>query len=68
MSWKNAEQSVIRSDLAGLGLIGMQLNCLFPHETGVAWTFDDGTTAEGKTVTHLFPAARPEDRPSRRKN
>ncbi len=58
MKWENAEQSVIFTDIPDIGLIALQLNCLASPPTGtLTWTFDDGTTAQGPSVKHLF--ARP---------
>jgi hypothetical protein len=52
--WSIGDQSVIRTDLADIGFIAMQLRCLLPEKTGLTWTFDDGSTAQGRVVTHLF--------------
>jgi len=57
IEWANGEQSVIYTDLADIGLISMHLHCLVDHAGAYTWTFDDGTTAQGQTVDHLF--ARP---------
>jgi hypothetical protein len=57
MDWSNADQSVIDPDIPDIGLISMQLT-FYGSATGaqtVNWAFDDGTTAQGKSVTHLFP-------------
>ena len=57
IDWANQEQSVIYTDLPDLGLISIQLTCLVPL-TGtqtLTWTFDDGSTAQGQSVKHLFP-------------
>jgi hypothetical protein len=54
ISWSHTDQSVIRTDLADIGLIGMSFFCLLPPKDNLVWTFDDGTTAKGQSVTHLF--------------
>jgi hypothetical protein len=55
IDWTNREQSVIYSSITDIGLISMQLTCLVPSTGTPTWTFDDGSTAEGQSVTHLFP-------------
>jgi hypothetical protein len=57
IEWVNQEQSVIYTDLPDIGLISMQLTCLVPvAPTGtLTWSFDDGSTAQGQSVRHLFP-------------
>jgi TolA-binding protein len=55
IDWTFKEQSVIFTDIADVGLISMQLTCLVPSTGTLTWTFDDGSTAEGPSVTHLFP-------------
>jgi hypothetical protein len=62
IKWSNQEQSVISTDLApDIGFIALQLSRLPPELTPdpapgtVTWTFDDGSTAQGQAVTHLFP-------------
>jgi tetratricopeptide (TPR) repeat protein len=55
LDWTIQGQSVLSSDIPDLGLISVQLTCR-PTTTGtVTWTFDDGTTAQGDSVQHLFP-------------
>jgi hypothetical protein len=55
MDWSIVGQCVVDPLIANLGLISVQLTCL-PSTTGtLTWTFDDGTTATGPSVTHLFP-------------
>jgi len=53
--WFNREQSLINTDLPDTGLISMQLTCLAETTGTLTWTFDDGSTAQGKSVKHLFP-------------
>ena len=53
--WNNQEQSVIYTDIPDIGLISMQLTCLVPSKGMLTWTFDDGLTAQGQSVKHLFP-------------
>jgi PKD repeat protein len=55
IKWENGDQSVIDTDQADIGLIAMQLTCLSTVTGTLTWTFDDGSTAQGQTVTHLFP-------------
>jgi len=55
IDWVNKEQSVIHPDLPDIGLISMQLTCLAPFTGTLTWTFDDGLTAQGQSVNHLFP-------------
>jgi len=54
MTWTNVEQSVINTDLPDIGLVALQLSCLDPVTGTVLWTFDDGSTAQGQRVKHLF--------------
>ncbi|MCE0497624.1 MAG: PKD domain-containing protein [Methylacidiphilales bacterium] len=55
IEWLFNGQSVIGPDVPDIGLISTQLTCR-PQPTGTAtWTFDDGTTAQGAVVQHLFP-------------
>lgn len=60
IDWANGEQSVIYTDIPDIGFIAMRFRCLLDHPGTVTWTFDDGTTAQGATVDHLFarPGAR----------
>jgi tetratricopeptide (TPR) repeat protein len=55
INWVNKEQSVLQTDLPDIGLISMQLTCLVPVTGTLNWTFDDGSTAQGQSVKHLFP-------------
>ena len=55
IDWVNKEQSVITTDIPDIGLILMQLTCLAPATGTLTWTFDDGLTAQGQSVRHLFP-------------
>ncbi len=57
IAWNVAGQSVIGPDISDIGLISMQLTCLAPATGTLTWTFDDGLTAQGQSVKHLF--ARP---------
>jgi tetratricopeptide (TPR) repeat protein len=53
IDWVSNGQSMIAPDVPDIGLISMQLTCR--PATGTAhWTFDDGGTADGDTVYHLF--------------
>ena len=54
IEWANNGQSVIAPDVTDIGFISMQLSCL-PIQGTVTWTFDDGATAVGDRVQHLFP-------------
>ena len=53
--WAATGQSPINTDFPDLGLVGVQLNCLAPPKGTLAWTFDDGTTAQGASPLHVFP-------------
>jgi hypothetical protein len=55
IDWVNKEQSVFHTDVPDIGLISMQLTCLAPATGTLTWTFDDGSTAQGQSVKHLFP-------------
>ena len=55
IEWTNQEQSVISSDISDSGFISMQLTCMSAVPGTLTWTFDDGSTAQGPTVKHLFP-------------
>jgi hypothetical protein len=55
INWVNDEQSVIYTNMPDIGLILMQLTCLIPAKGTLIWTFDDGSTAQGQSVKHLFP-------------
>ena len=55
MEWSIKDQSIINSDLADRGLISLQLRCISPPPGTVTWTFDDGSSAQGPNVEHLFP-------------
>ena len=54
IKWFNGDQCVIRTDLADIGMIQLQLTCLLQTKNEIDWTFDDGSTATGAQVTHLF--------------
>ena len=55
ITWANYLQSVIDTDMADIGLIAMRLTC-YPGIAGTpTWTFDDGTTAQGQEILHIFP-------------
>jgi tetratricopeptide (TPR) repeat protein len=53
--WVNVDESLIRSDVADVGLIAMRLVFYQPPKGDVTWTFDDGSTAQGVTIEHVFP-------------
>ena len=53
--WDNASDSPILTDYADLGFVSLQFTCYSPPNGTLTWTFDDGTTAEGVEVTHVFP-------------
>jgi hypothetical protein len=55
IEWGIRGQSIIGPDVPYIGLISVQLTCR-PQPAGtVTWTFDDGSTAQGASVQHLFP-------------
>lgn len=54
IQWFSNGQSMIAPDVPDVGLISVQLTCRPPTGT-TKWTFDDGTTATGDTILHLFP-------------
>ncbi len=54
MDWSINEQTVVAPDNTTSGFIGVKFSS-FPQIGSATWTFDDGTTAEGDTVQHLFP-------------
>ncbi len=54
MTWTAGEQCVIRTDLADIGLIQLHLAGVVETKNEMDWTFDDGSTAKGREVTHLF--------------
>jgi len=49
------DQSMIAHDVTDAGFVTETLTALPPEDGTVTWTFDDGTTATGQTVDHLFP-------------
>jgi hypothetical protein len=49
------DQSMIEHDVADAGFLTVTLNALPAEDGNVTWTFDDGTTATGQSVDHLFP-------------
>jgi hypothetical protein len=55
IDWVDQEQSLIYTNMPDIGLISMQLTCLAPVQGALTWTFDDGSTAQGPSVKHLFP-------------
>jgi hypothetical protein len=55
ISWKPKAQILVGPDVTGIGFITLSLTCHPPQDGTVTWTFDDGTTAEGESVDHLFP-------------
>jgi len=55
IQWANKDQSLLQADIPDIGLISMQLSCPAPTTGTLVWTFDDGTTAEGQSVIHIFP-------------
>jgi hypothetical protein len=59
-SWDVTGQSLIAPTIADIGLIAVQFNCLPKTAGTITWTFDDGTTAQGPSISHLF--ARPGER------
>jgi hypothetical protein len=57
LQWSTVAESMIDPTVADVGGVSLKLTFL-PQTTGTAtWTFDDGTTATGPEVTHIF--ARP---------
>jgi TolA-binding protein len=52
--WFVVQESAIFTDYSDLGIVSLQFNCISPRGT-LLWTFDDGTTAQGAQVTHVFP-------------
>ena len=54
IEWSITGQSVIAPDVPDIGLIAVQLTC-YPKTGTATWTFDDGTTAQGQSVQHIFP-------------
>ena len=59
--WGNAAQSMINTDQPDVGLVEMTFFCQTSLPGVPNWTFDDGATAQGGHVNHLF--ARPGLRP-----
>jgi hypothetical protein len=49
------DQSMIEHNVTDAGFITLTLTCRPAQDGTVTWTFDDGTTATGQTVDHLFP-------------
>ena len=54
LMWSIGEQCVIRTDLADIGMIQMRFQTQVDSKNEIVWTFDDGSTANGRDVTHLF--------------
>jgi hypothetical protein len=57
IDWVINGQSVIAPEVGDLGLISVQFNCRTALIGTATWTFDDGATASGASVVHVF--ARP---------
>jgi hypothetical protein len=55
IDWMIKDQSVISSDVSDSGFISLQLTCLAQTAGTLTWTFDDGSTAQGPSIRHLFP-------------
>jgi len=55
VEWTSPKESTIYPDLPDIGLIEMQMFCRTPLAGTFTWTFDDGSTAQGQGVSHLFP-------------
>jgi tetratricopeptide (TPR) repeat protein len=55
IGWMMNGQSIVSPVDTDVGLIAVQLNCWSALTGTVTWTFDDGTTAQGPSVLHLFP-------------
>jgi hypothetical protein len=55
LDWAPKTQSLVSAVATDVGFITLTLTCRPPQDGTVTWTFDDGTTAEGETVDHLFP-------------
>lgn len=55
IDWQPKVQSVVAPDVSDIGFITLSLTCRPPQDGTVTWTFDDGTTAVGENVDHLFP-------------
>jgi len=55
IDWAINGQSMIGPEIPDIGFIALQLTCRPANATAVTWTFDDGTTAKGQSVSHLFP-------------
>ena len=55
MEWNINGETIIAPDVPDLGLISVQFFLHPNNAMGVTWTFDDGSTAQGTSVLHLFP-------------
>jgi len=55
LEWEIKTQSVIGAEIPDVGLISVQLACVPPPGGVVNWSFDDGSSAQGTSVLHLFP-------------
>jgi len=58
--WDIATDSPISTDYTDLGFVSLQFTACSPPKGTLTWTFDDGTTATGPSVRHVF--ARPGQR------
>ncbi|MEI9998990.1 MAG: PKD domain-containing protein [Verrucomicrobiota bacterium] len=54
-AWNFRTQSPLSYELPTLGLVSLQLDAISPPAGTVNWSFDDGATAQGASVTHVFP-------------
>jgi tetratricopeptide (TPR) repeat protein len=54
VNWTTVEQSMISPDVSDIALIMVQFAALPKTTATMTWTFDDGSTAQGQTVRHLF--------------
>jgi hypothetical protein len=55
IDWKSSAQSVVGPESPDVGFITLSFTCHPQQAETVTWTFDDGTTAQGESVDHLFP-------------
>ncbi len=54
-SWEMAGHTTIGGEAGGPALVDVRLHLLERAGLAARWVFDDGTTAEGVEVEHLFP-------------